>query len=303
MPLKFRLLVCAAVAPLASPALAQQIVYDNSGNLLAWWAQVPPGEATGPEAGDQITLGEQGRFIQQFEFWYHVGGTNESGTADIQVRFYANDGPGGIPGTILWSSPLQQGVGHISGTNHLALPVPSIIMPDSFTWTVTFTNRTGSAAEGLGLRIYDPPLVGQSDPQFIWLSDPQLGFVQAAFPGAVPSNLGARVIAAGAPVVGACCFADTSCIPLNVVDCHAVGGHYSPGTCTTAPCPVPAACCFSDGWCLELTEAGCQLAQGVWSAPGVSCPALCADEPLFANGPLATGKVRSDLVHAPYDAY
>jgi hypothetical protein len=279
---------------------AQEVVYDNSSTSLTWWAQVLSGAPDGPEGGDQITLGGAGRIIQQFEFWYRVGGLSAAGEANIQVRFYANDGPGGAPGTVLWTAATLEGMPHISGNNHVAIAVPSLAAPETFTWTVEFTGRAGSTAHELGLRIDDPPLIGSSDPGFMWVRNSSGTFLPAAFPGAVPSNFAARISAAGAPAIGACCFGNQTCIAMSIIDCHAVSGVFIGGTCS--PCPPAAACCFVDGWCLQITSTGCDVAGGAWTGAGIGCAAAC-EAPLFTNGPLATGKTRSDLLHAPYDTY
>jgi hypothetical protein len=284
----------------AAPVLGQQEIYDNAGTFIAWWGQVPPGAAAGPEGGDQVSLGGQSRQVQQLEFWYQVGGQAAAGASDLRVRFYANDGAGGAPGTLIWDSGVRPQFPHISGSNHVALAVPNIVVPEVLTWTVEFTGRTGSAAEAMGLRIYDPPLVGTSDPAFFW-SRFGGNLVPSAFQSGTPANLGARITAAGAPIFGACCAPDGSCINVTAIDCYAISGYFRGGSCGT-PCPTAAACCFADGWCLELTEAGCLGAGGVWRA-GVACAGAGCDQPLYANGPLATGKLRLDGLHAPYDMY
>jgi hypothetical protein len=67
----------------------------------------------------------------------------------------------------------------------------SVTVPDTFTWTIQFGNTTGDTNL---TAIYNPPVVGSSDPTFYWLfSGGQ--WSTAAFGGGEPANFYARVTA------------------------------------------------------------------------------------------------------------
>ncbi len=86
----------------------------------------------------------------------------------------------------------------------------------------------------------------------------------------------------GVPVVGACCFADGSCMPaVTQADCIAMSGTaWTPGVdCAVANCnpaDPTGACCFPDGSCMTLTQGDCTAAGGMSWFQGISCvPNLC----------------------------
>jgi hypothetical protein len=82
----------------------------------------------------------------------------------IEVRIYANDGPGGAPDTLLWESGLLTGI-HVSATDSfLDVAVPEITVPD----IVTVTSRIlDSAPVALGRRDGGPPIVGSINASWV----------------------------------------------------------------------------------------------------------------------------------------
>jgi len=164
---------------------APAVVYDNTNTMLA--DQFNPGQF---EFGDQITLGGTNRVVTAFQFAYQLTGGDGNETAT--VRFYANDGTAGAPGTKLFqSSPIAL---HNTGTVFAAgslinLDVP---VPSSFTWSVIFGNTSGDTAT---TGIFNPPSVGSSDPTFYWI-DQNNAWSKANFgTSGTPSNFYARVTA------------------------------------------------------------------------------------------------------------
>src|SRR5262249_52978890 len=107
------------------------------------------------------------------------------------VRFYANDGPSGAPGTKLFESkPISisntGGVFALGSAMNLDVPVPS-----SFTWSVLFGNVTGDTAT---TGIFNPPTVGSSDPSFYWIKQNNL-WSKVSFGSGGPANFFARITA------------------------------------------------------------------------------------------------------------
>ncbi len=171
------------------------IVYDNTANIgTAFYPSLYASEnGTGIELGDQITLAGTERIVTEFQIPIYLNTLN-SGTADGLIHFYRNDGLGGAPGTVLWNSGVFNDLPHTSGINTYIFGVPSILVPDTFIWTVQLSDRKGSTGS-IGPILYDPPTVGSSG-DFIW------SFFDSTWhnindPGLV-DNLGARVSAVSA---------------------------------------------------------------------------------------------------------
>ena len=175
------LLLVAASQAGAAPA----VVYDNTNTMLTD-SQFNPGQF---EFGDQITLGGTNRVVTAFQFAYQLVGGDGNETAT--VRFYANDGPSGAPGTKLFqSNPIS-----ISNTGGVfaagSLINLDVRVPNSFTWSVLFGNTTGDTAT---TGIFNPPIVGSSDPSFYWINQ-NSQWSKASFGSAGPANFYARVTA------------------------------------------------------------------------------------------------------------
>lgn len=187
-----------ALSIAAVGAQAQTIVYDNTTNILGnLWGQVAGGATSGPEGGDEITLAGTDRDVTSIDIMIHVLGAN-AGTADTQVRFYANDGAGDIPSTMLWDSGLLAAMPHAAGLSMMTFAVPSVTVPDTFTWTIEFTNRAGSIADAMGPRMYDPPTVGSSDNDF-WIHNADTTWSNVWFGGTPVANFGSTVTAVPEP--------------------------------------------------------------------------------------------------------
>jgi hypothetical protein len=175
------LLLVAATHAGAAPA----VVYDNTNTMLTD-SQFNPGQF---EFGDQIALGGTSRVVTAFQFAYQLVGGDGNETAT--VRFYANDGSAGAPGTKLFESkPISifntGGVFAAGSLVNLDVSVPS-----SFTWSVLFGNTTGDTAT---TGIFNPPIVGSSDPSFYWIKQNDQ-WSKASFGSAGPANFFARVTA------------------------------------------------------------------------------------------------------------
>jgi len=149
---------------LLSPVCAD-IVYDNTTGVRtnAFSPNSQFHDAVVRTFGDEVNLAGVARQVTQFVIGY-VGDFSTLSSADtITLKIYANDGvnysgPNSErPGTLLWqSNPFQLA----NGGNILTFAVPNIVVPDRFTWAVTFSGATGAPGSNAGLVFSDPPTVG-----------------------------------------------------------------------------------------------------------------------------------------------
>ncbi|MGE0479001.1 MAG: hypothetical protein AB7Q17_00895 [Phycisphaerae bacterium] len=155
------LLVAAALVPAAYSA----VVYSNTqARTGVVHDLVPAGAASGPERGNSITLAGTQRVVTSIDVILRIGDSGV-GLFDMQVRLYANDGPNGDPGTLLWESALRRTIIDSGVDLPYRLTVPRVVVPSSITWTVEITNRTMSQAM-LGPSTYAPVTVGSAAPGY-----------------------------------------------------------------------------------------------------------------------------------------
>ena len=150
-----------------APTARGVVVYSNTDTFVA---QFNPGTV---EVGDEITLGGTDRFITAFSFEYF--GANFGGSEMAKVRFYKNNGRPSTAGP-----PMPSEIMYDSGTFPIgATPAATlnfnqadlnggILVPNNFTWSVTFSGLGGSALAGVNL--YNPPLIGSSFSDY-WQND------------------------------------------------------------------------------------------------------------------------------------
>jgi hypothetical protein len=147
----------------------QVVVYNNSAEFSGYNANISN------EYGDELTLAGSARVVTKLQFEYYgdfFSNLDERG----KVRIYANDGPYWMgsrdyptPGSLLWESPMfiVRPGGHTQ-----EILVPSIKVPDRFTWTIQFygvSMQTGVTTvdpnitnDVVGLLFYGSATVGQS---------------------------------------------------------------------------------------------------------------------------------------------
>jgi hypothetical protein len=112
------------------------------------------------EIGNQVALAGSNRHLNSIGIV--VTPQNQDVVADFKFRFYANDGPGGVPGTLLGESATFEDV-HLSGQYHgvgTGVFLSDIVLPDVLTWTVEITNAT-PVPVGLP-HVVPPAAVGQN---------------------------------------------------------------------------------------------------------------------------------------------
>ena len=111
------------------------VIFDNTIN--------PSGTVFGPgccQVGDEITLGSNERKIIQLS-WL-VDSQNTDVVVDIETQIYANDGPGGAPGTLLWQSGPLTGINVAANDTFLDITVPKISVPDIISVTSIILDST-----------------------------------------------------------------------------------------------------------------------------------------------------------------
>jgi hypothetical protein len=177
---------------MASLVRPQVLAYDNSSHFLgSHFPHLTVGQSSSEiELGDQITLDAPGQTLFKISVIFESWGPT-SGTVDIYMRFYANDGPGGAPGSVIYDGGWFGDMLHHPGLNSIDFEVPLIVAPQTFTWTVRLANRTGSTGE-FGAAYFNPPTVGSSD-DFIWISEGGSPWIPYSWGGMPVANLGAQV--------------------------------------------------------------------------------------------------------------
>lgn len=169
--------VCLALTVLlAARNVSADLVYDNSVNDIG--TRFDPGLN---EVGDEILIDGPGRYLTSFAFGYWALNngldTNPfSGTPEVRVRFYLNDGPDfngyATPSSIFYESTwfalpsptTRDSLVYSIGSGDL--PAGGLFLPvvSNFTWTVQF--RGLGAGDAAGLDIFDPPITGFSYPDY-----------------------------------------------------------------------------------------------------------------------------------------
>jgi hypothetical protein len=121
---------------------------------------------TALQIGDEVVAAGDARTVTQLQIGLSMQGF--SGSADFVVSLYANNGPAGAPGSLLWQSGLFNDVPLSGAVQLIPFNVPNVVVPDVFTWTVQISNYTPVA---VGLVGANPPSVGSS-PAFTWFGSP-----------------------------------------------------------------------------------------------------------------------------------
>lgn len=153
--------VIALVAVYGRSAAAQpQVIFDNTPNLI----NQAPAFFLAQEYGDELLLAGSARQVNQFQFAYH-GDFGATTKASYVLRFYANDGTDSIAGagvalrpkSLLWeSSPLEL----FNGVNQVTLDIPDVVVPDGFTWTISFSGIDGTPGKRAALMLANPAVIG-----------------------------------------------------------------------------------------------------------------------------------------------
>jgi MYXO-CTERM domain-containing protein len=134
-----------------STAARADIIYDNTSSTFTGSRSF-----TSLQIGDEVTAGGTARVVTDLEIGVNSQGVPAT-VSTLQAFLYANDGTGGAPGTLLWDSSVLQNVSLTGGSDLIAFAVPSITVPDTFTWAIQIGPATPVAA---GLPNFGAPSVG-----------------------------------------------------------------------------------------------------------------------------------------------
>ena len=160
----------------SSASLTAAVLYNNTSTDLSKNFSLGNSGNTSIEAGDQVVLNTTHvtPTIQNFQFGAWAQGYTGNPTVQGQVRFYANNGAGGAPGSVLYNSGLFPialqtigggAIGNASDITYYQINFTTadfgnnLVVPKNMTWSVQFSDLQGGE---LGVRLFSPPTVGQN---------------------------------------------------------------------------------------------------------------------------------------------
>ena len=180
-------LICAIAAAAAiNTAQAQIVAYDNSSDPVL--GRFSPADSS-LEFGDQINLAGDANVVTEFRLEYY---SSEAAGTGI-VRFHANDGANGAPGTTLFQSGAFDLAADFNTVEVTGISVP--LGSDFFTFTIEFNDIQNTQDVGLLLR--NPPLVGSSFDD-MWVQNANGDWALEQIPFAT-ANFAAQVVAVPEP--------------------------------------------------------------------------------------------------------
>ncbi len=174
-----------AILVLAAGSANATVIYSDF-NMDGSWS-LPP---LNGELGNEITAAGSDRYVTDLSIEIYSQGTPfpnpknvPPGFADFQAQLYANNGPSGAPGTLLWQSSIVH-VNYSPGLTLLDFTVPQVLVPDTFTWTLAYYNTSPTAP---AVPDASTPAIGSNDsawfrgPTSAWGKDPfySAGQIQA----------------------------------------------------------------------------------------------------------------------------
>jgi hypothetical protein len=117
------------------------------------------------EIGDDVSLEGPERVVTSIAIPIY-NSINQNFTGTFTARFY-NFGEDGLPtGAPIWTGtlPVANGTG---GDRTLVFPVPNVVVPDTFAWSLQFNTTLASTEDdGIGPLLNDEPDVGSSFNEF-----------------------------------------------------------------------------------------------------------------------------------------
>jgi hypothetical protein len=115
-----------------------------------------------PQFCNEVTAAGTARTVTELDIGFTSQGFQA--TANFQAFLYANDGAGGTPGTLLWQSAVMTGVSINSVNEFVVFTVPSIVVPNTFTFAASITNQSAAVgfvpASGATTGTFITPWVG-----------------------------------------------------------------------------------------------------------------------------------------------
>jgi hypothetical protein len=149
--------LCALSAMVSSLYAAPTIVYDNTVNQDPRQHRATPvgTETSNSERGDQVTLSGTARKITKLD----ASMAGSTAAVDLRVSFYEDDGLGGEPQSLIWRGEFRNAVQLPYFPGAISFTIPSVHVPDTFTWTIESRNVIGTSPL---IYWFDPPAVGSS---------------------------------------------------------------------------------------------------------------------------------------------
>lgn len=160
-------LILAGLLTISPAASAQTTIYSDQSPNSGW-------AVDGQQYGDEVTVSGGNWQITslQIEIYsqgiFPNGGGVGPGFADFQASLYANNGPGGAPGTLLWQSANALD-NYPSGLSMLTYALPNIAVPSQFTWAIQYSNYSNQLAPP-ALPTANAPTIGTYDTE--WFGGP-----------------------------------------------------------------------------------------------------------------------------------
>ncbi len=151
---------CLGLLGLMAVAMTSQAgtIYSNLTPTGGW--TVP---SLNGEIGNEVTVSGANWQVTGLDIEiYSQGGifpNGRPGNAHFQAQLYANNGTGGQPGTLLWQSAVEP-IYYLGGLSLLHFSVPDVVVPDTFTWTLEYSNPLPLAP---GLPSGTGPTIGTSN--------------------------------------------------------------------------------------------------------------------------------------------
>ena len=160
-------LILAGLLSISPTATAQTTIFSDQSPNGGW-------AVDGDQYGNEVTVSGGNWQVTSLQIeiysqgtWPNGGGIGP-GSADFQASLYANNGPLGAPGTLLWQSPYVHD-NYPAGLSVLTYAVPDIAVPNQFTWAIQYANYSNPLAPP-ALPTANAPAIGTYDTE--WFAGP-----------------------------------------------------------------------------------------------------------------------------------
>ena len=163
----FLVIVLAELLGISLAANAQMTIFSDLSPNGGW-------AVDGQQYGEEVTVSGANWQVTslQIEIYsqgtFPTGGGIGPGSADFQASIYANNGPQGAPGTLLWQSAITLD-NYPAGLSVLTYAVPNIVVPSQFTWALQYSNYSNPIAPP-ALPTANAPTIGTYDTE--WFGGP-----------------------------------------------------------------------------------------------------------------------------------
>ena len=153
-------LILAGLLTISPSASGQSIIFSDLSPNGGW-------AVDGEQFGEEVTVSGANWQVTSLQIEIYSQGTFPNGGgigpgfADFQASLYANNGPQGAPGTLLWQSAFVPD-NYPAGLSLLNYAVPNVVVPSQFTWTLRYNNYSNPLAPP-ALPTANAPAIGNYD--------------------------------------------------------------------------------------------------------------------------------------------